>query len=395
MKIAGIICEYDPFHKGHFHQIEMLRARGFDTVICLMSGNATQRGAFACADKYTRAYAASCAGADLVLELPYPYSSASAEFFATAGVYILDSIGVDEINFGSECGDIELLRSAARVISSSDFEKVYREISNADKTKGAFTLMCEAYKSLTGENFPSSSNDILAMSYLAAAEKIGCRAELYAVKREGSDFTQTELSENEYPSATGIRRLFASNEYEKAFSFMPEKSVGAYKEALLQESFPTDVRSLESAILSFFRLASQNSLEGFAESGGGLANRICKCACASTSLDTLFSLCATKRYTDARIRRAILYCMTGVTEEDIRSLPEYTTLLAIGKNGREFLAKNRKSGDFNIVTKPSVAPECRQKELSDKLDALFTLTMKKARPSNEFLRAFPKISKND
>ena len=87
--------------------------------------------------------------------------------------------------------------------------------------------------------------------------------------------------------------------------------------------------------------------------------------------------------------------MTGVTEEDIRSLPEYTTLLAIGKNGREFLAKNRKSGDFNIVTKPSVAPECRQKELAGKLDALFTLTMKKARPSNEFLRAFPKISKND
>ena len=89
MKIAGIICEYDPFHKGHFHQIEMLRARGFDTVICLMSGNATQRGAFACADKYTRAYAATCAGADLVLELPYPYSSSAAEYFAAAGVAIL------------------------------------------------------------------------------------------------------------------------------------------------------------------------------------------------------------------------------------------------------------------------------------------------------------------
>ena len=168
-----------------------------------------------------------------------------------------------------------------------------------------------------------------------------------------------------------------------------------YKDALLRESFPTDKYALESAILSFFRLAAPNSLECFAESGGGLANRICKCACASTSLDELFSLCATKRYTDARIRRAILFCMTGVTEEDIRSLPKYTTLLAIGKNGREFLAKNRKSGDFNIVTKPSVSPECRQRELSAKLDALFTLTMRRARPSNEFLGAFPKISEND
>lgn len=395
MKSAGIICEYDPFHKGHYRQIEMLRERGFDTVVCLMSGNSTQRGCFACADKYTRAHAATVSGADIVLELPYPYSSASSEYFASAGVYILDRLGVDEINFGSECGDTELLKRAAKTVSSDAFNSLYISLAEKNKTKGALALYCEAYKTLTGDDFPTSSNDLLGIAYMTAAEKLSCKAELRAVKREGSSFSDTELREDEYPSATGIRELFLQGNYEKAFSFSTEGCANIYRDALERGSFPTDVKKLESAILSYFRLAPTGAFESFAECSGGLSNRIVKASDAARDLDGLFSLCATKKYTDARIRRAILFAMTGVLTEDLKALPRYTVVLSFNGKGREFLSDSRKSRGIEVVTRQTDAPECRQKELTQKLDALFTLTLPKVCASDEFSYRFPKICEND
>ena len=72
MRTAGIICEYNPFHRGHRFQLQKTRTElGADTgIICLMSGNYVQRGEPAIFDKWSRAAAAVEQGADLVLELP-------------------------------------------------------------------------------------------------------------------------------------------------------------------------------------------------------------------------------------------------------------------------------------------------------------------------------------
>ena len=113
MKTVGIVCEYNPFHNGHAHQIELLRQNGFELVVCAMSGNFTQRGELAIADKYTRAESAVRCGADIVVELPFPFSSFSAEGFSRAGVHILSSLGVDTLSFGSESADLTLLSRAA------------------------------------------------------------------------------------------------------------------------------------------------------------------------------------------------------------------------------------------------------------------------------------------
>ena len=125
MKTAGIICEYNPMHNGHKQQIEKTKqVLGADTaVVCVMSGNFVQRGDFAVFNKHSRAKMAISGGADLVVELPAPYALQSAEGFADAGVHILDALGVcDNISFGSESGDIELLckiADAMEGISSS------------------------------------------------------------------------------------------------------------------------------------------------------------------------------------------------------------------------------------------------------------------------------------
>ena len=114
MKTVGIICEYNPFHEGHEYMINELRRGGAESIVCIMSGNAVQRGELAILPKNRRAAAALASGADAVLELPYPWCAASAEFFARAGVYALAALGVDTIAFGSECADAEALSAAAR-----------------------------------------------------------------------------------------------------------------------------------------------------------------------------------------------------------------------------------------------------------------------------------------
>ena len=117
MKITGIICEYNPLHNGHLYQIQQVRKNGAEAIVAVMSGNFMQRGDVAVMDKFTRAKLAVESGVDLVIELPVPYAVAPAEVFALGGVALLSALSnVTEISFGSECGDLELLRQAAKFI---------------------------------------------------------------------------------------------------------------------------------------------------------------------------------------------------------------------------------------------------------------------------------------
>ena len=56
MKTAGIIAEYNPFHKGHEYQIRYTKERlKADYVIVAMSGDYVQRGTPALISKHARA----------------------------------------------------------------------------------------------------------------------------------------------------------------------------------------------------------------------------------------------------------------------------------------------------------------------------------------------------
>ena len=92
MKVAGIVCEYNPFHNGHKYHIRKTRENGATHIVAVMSGNFVQRGDVAIMDKFERARVAVQNGVDLVLELPVPYVLQSAEGFARAAMYIFNSI---------------------------------------------------------------------------------------------------------------------------------------------------------------------------------------------------------------------------------------------------------------------------------------------------------------
>ena len=127
MKTTAIICEYNPFHKGHKLQLDMVKSQG-GLVVCIMSGSFVQRGTPAVFDKYARAEAAVREGADLVLELPFPYCCSAAEHFAFGGVGLANSLNsVDELLFGSECGDLEILQTVSDRLTSFDFKNKMKE----------------------------------------------------------------------------------------------------------------------------------------------------------------------------------------------------------------------------------------------------------------------------
>ena len=396
MKIAAIITEYNPFHKGHEYQIKKTRELlGDDTaIIAIMSGNFTQRAELAIADKTVRASAAVDSGVNLVLELPFPYSMSSAEFFARAGVHIANSLGiVDYLVFGSELGDTEKLFEIAKAMNSDEFSKRLRELeeSKEGETVG-YPKMCEmAYSELFGEcNFGDifTPNNILALEYIKALITFDSSISPLTIQRVGAGYNDALREQTDFQSASAIREKMAEDIY-SAFDYLPKTTNCAYSQAISNGKMPSAPERLDLAVISSFRLNSPSANVDIHDAGGGLYNRLFAMCEGATSISSLVSLTETKKYTNARIRRAIWNSYFGVTSSDVRTLPTYTQVLALDTVGRSLLQRIKKVSDFYVVTKPSSYKELpeltvRQKELCNKADSIFGLALK-----NPNSRAFP------
>ncbi len=388
MRIAAIIAEYNPFHNGHKYQLEKIRELlGDDTaIISIMSGNYTQRGELAIADKTVRARAAVDCGVNLVLELPFPYSMSSAEFFAAAGVHIASKLGVvDYLVFGSESGSAEELSAVAENMLNDSFNSKLAELSGNEEYKAAgYPAICEAaYRSLYKSDIEKdffSPNNILAIEYIKALRVEGASIIPLTVKRDGAGYSNKQIVEHKNQSATAIRELIAKND-STAFDYIPENAKTTFSQAAEAGKMPSDISRLDTAVISFFRLNPPSDTVNIHDAAGGLYNRLCDMSAEAESISSLTSMTETKKYTKARIRRAILYSYFGVTSSDVRALPEYTQVLAADIIGRELLRRIKKVSDFTVITKPSAYRLCSpaviaQKELANRADSVFGLTLK-------------------
>lgn len=376
MKTTAVICEYNPFHKGHKLQLDMIKSRG-DLALCIMSGGFVQRGQPALFDKYARAEAAVRGGADLVLELPYPYCCSAAEFFAYGGVAVADSLGVvDELCFGSECGSVDTLRMVSERLSSAVFSEKMRsaraEASN--KNKPHASLREEVYVGLYGEGFPTAPNDILGVEYISALNRLNSKIVPITYKRE------------EGYSATRSRRLI--REFDD-YSALPDGELFAGKERYSMEN-------AEQAILFFYRTVTPKQLEGIEGMTNGIAERLTGKASESTSLAELLENAGGKGYTQAKLRRCILHGMTGVTAEMLKEAPAYTQALAFNDQGRGLLRRIAKEGSIQVVTKPAHYKRLNgralaQAEFSAAAEGLLALMCGTPKAANEFLRKNPYV----
>ena len=413
MQASAVICEFNPFHGGHAYLLSRMREQVGEEgcVVCLMSGRFVQRGEAAIADPYLRARMALAGGADLVLELPFPWSAGSAEHFATAGVRLAARMGVDTLTFGSECGDVDLIARAAKAVDDPRFGEIYAALCR--KGTGTTTAYTEALRQVSNEvgstlpdGFPSS-NDLLGIAYLRAldrtAAEIGSAPGASVVTRLGSGYREDVLTAGAYPSATAIRVLLREAACDpialKAMLMgtMPDGALEVLLDGVNTCEVPLEGGRLMAFYHTLYRLKSPSDMGSCAEWGGGLAGHICRHAKDRATPEAFFEALRTKQYTDARLRRALLFGAIRVTESDLRAMPAYTTLLAANGRGCAYLkawqrANKGAEDGFTVVTKPADAPAGRQKELGELADGLFTLCFPVPREAGEMMRRRPSIS---
>jgi predicted nucleotidyltransferase len=398
LKTVSIVCEYNPFHSGHKYQLDKIKAEyGEDVcIVAIMSGNYTQRGDIAIADKFLRAKAAALEGVSLVLELPFPFSMQSAEFFASSAIHImLNAVSSDVISFGSECGDAATLETVAKNMCRPEFENAFLQLKNTDNSIGHPALCELAYKNTYNDSLAhifEQPNNVLAIEYLRAIYKQNKDIELHTFKRIGAQHNDSEQTDDKYASATFIRELFHKGDTEKALSFLPDNSAQEYLRAFEQKSLPTNSNRLSNAVLAFLRINKPTSAA--ADAVGGIEHRIHSCSIDARDLEELITLVSTKRYTNARIRRAIWNSYFGITSSDIKKLPCYTQVLAMDEKGRKKLKEIKKTSKIAILTKPAdyvfLNDDAKtQAESANRADLIFSLAKPSIPPGNEFLRQSP------
>ena len=349
MKICGIIAEYDPFHSGHEHQIKALRETLGDdcAVICVMSGNWTQRGGPALVDKHTRAQMALMGGADLVLELPLPNAISSAEGFARGGVAVLNATGiVTHLCFGSECGDLAQLSRTAQHLDSEEYRKVLHAM--LDQGVSFPVARQQAVHHLIGDDADCLSlpNNNLGVEYLRALNHLDSPITPITIQREGAGHGQSPAGG--FASASYLRQQISDGNWDNAAPYLLPGSL-----ELLQNTPRSDYRQAERAVLYQLRRMSAAEFAALPDCGEGLSNRLYQAVRQGTSLEDILTLVKTKRYTHARLRRILLWAFLGLTAEDRLEAPLYLRVLGMNHIGRTLLRSMNEQSSLPILTKPA------------------------------------------
>lgn len=342
MKTVGIIAEYNPFHNGHLYQLKKAKEiTGADFAVVVMSGDFTQRGTPAVFDKYTRCRLSLLAGADLCIELPVVYATASAELFAKGAVSLLSALGVDALCFGSECGEIAPLREIASLLFAEPpaykeaLNKALKEGLSFPSARAVAVRKCAHAGSLSGADAAASDvlaspNNILGIEYLKALlalEKNRQHAPVpYTIKREGDGYLSHTLSEESFCSAMALRKGIAE-ENPDLLRYVPES---------IRQEF-SDTCQTKSALCAddfsgmlFYKLLSEKDAgyDSYLDVSSDLSDKIRK------NLGTFITFSAfcenslkSKDITLTRVYRSLLHILLSIKKEDLPAAAPYARIL--------------------------------------------------------------------
>ncbi len=338
-KVIGIIAEYNPFHNGHIYQIKKIKENYPNSIIIVCTSSSfTQRGELSILNKWEKTKVSLLNGVDIVIELPYVYSTQSSDTFAKYGVSLLEKFHINYLCFGSESNDTTKLLDAAKT-----------QINNIEFDNKVKFYMKEGY------NFPTSlnnalkelinydikePNDLLAISYIKEIINNNYNIEVFNIKRTNS---YHDLSlDNKIVSASNIRNKLLENKNIK--DKVPKETYDILKN-----------KSLENKYFEFlkYKIISETDLEKYVDVDEGLNVRIKKYINKSKSLDELIMNIKTKRYTYNRISRMLNHILCSFTKEEndkIKKL-EYIRILGFNENGRTYLNEIKDSIELPILNK--------------------------------------------
>lgn len=355
--VLGIVSEYNPFHNGHIRHLEISKQlTNADFTIAVMSGNFVQRGDTALVDKWTRTEMALKAGIDLVIELPTLYAISSAENFADGAVKILNSLGiVDYISFGSEIGELAPLNEVASVLYKEPKEfssLITAQIKSGLSYPKAREIAISQYfgSSKKYSEVLGNPNNILGIEYIKSLKRHRSHIQPLTIKRDYSDYNSNSVK-NGIASATAIRTMIQNKK--NVHYVVPYETYELLDEQIKSNKIIPDLSVFEKEIIYTLRKLTLQEIAELPDVSEGLENKIKAAANNFNNLKDLIDNIKSKRYTQSRIQRILLYALLNITEKDInmsRKTNPYIRVLGFNKHGKKIVSAIAKANPkLNII----------------------------------------------
>ncbi len=353
MKITGIIAECNPFHEGHAYLLQKAKEiTDADYTIVAISGDYVQRGAPSIIGWERRTMALLRGGADLVVQLPLYTSCTGADYFARGSVSLLSSLGVvTDLCFGSECGDITELKSAADTLL--DITDEQNETIRSLLRQGQTYASARA-KALSGEKvtMPNTANDLLAVEYLKALRATESSMTPHAIKRikcDSASDLRAKILHSDAP--LGDKTSFPAVTSEQFLSdegCLPVISTNDFSGELLHSLL---YRSTDG---------DRSLLSGYLDVSEDLANRIASTLSAFESFDSYCSLLKNRSVTYTRVSRALMHILLEMTDakmEQFQSIGmcEYVRPLGFKRSAAPLLHAISENASVPFLSKLSKA----------------------------------------
>lgn len=338
-KVIGIITEYNPFHNGHIYQIKKIKEKYPDSIIIVCTSSSfTQRGELSILNKWEKTKVSLLNGVDIVIELPYVYSTQSSDTFAKYGVSLLEKLHINYLCFGSESNDISKLLEAAKTqINNTEFDNKVKFYMKEGYNYP--TSLNNALKELINYDI-KEPNDLLAISYIKEIISNNYNIEVFNIKRT-NNYHDID-SNNEIVSSSNIRNRLIENKDIK--DKVPKEVYDILKNKTLENKYFEFLK---------YKIISENNLEKYVDVDEGLNVRIKKSINNSKSLSELIMNIKTKRYTYNRISRMLNHILCSFTKEEndqVKKL-EYIRILGFTENGRTYLNEIKDSIELPILNK--------------------------------------------
>lgn len=370
MKTVGLITEYNPFHNGHAYHIEKAKMlTGADRVIVVMSGDFVQRGAPAVMPKHLRAKSALLSGASLIIELPVCFATGSAEYFAQGSISLLNQLGcIDSICFGSECGDLHLLKEIAQILADEPIE-YQTALKQALKEGASFPAARQEALNIYSDKYSeilASPNNILGIEYLKALAKIHSKMEPFTIKRIGAGYHDMDI-DGQFSSATAIRSdIYQLADVNSSFESLPlthiQTQVPSSCHELMKKNYQTryPVKADDFSLLLKAKLLSETagSLSHYLDMSPELANRILRLRNDYLSFEQFCDLLKTKELTRSRISRSFIHVLLGITNDWLTAMKApapYARILGFRRDHADLLGILKRTSDIPLITSPARA----------------------------------------
>ena len=339
MKIIGIVAEYNPFHNGHKYQIDKIKEKYKDSLIVVcMSSTFTQRGNISILNKWDKTKMALNNGIDIVIELPYLYSTQGSDIFAKYSIKLLNELKIDTLCFGSESDNIDDIVNNAKIqVYNKNFDIKVKEYLNDGINYP--TALNNALKELNGTTI-NTPNDLLALSYIKEILKNNYNIELLNIKRT-NDYHDI-LSNDKIISASNIRNKLLNNIDIK--KYVPIDTYNILKNKKIDTKYFEYLK---------YKIISEDTLEKYLDVDEGLNKRIKDSINKSNDIEELIQNIKTKRYTYNKISRMLNHILCSLTKEENKSIKdlEYIRILGFNSKGQKYLNSIKKDISTPILNK--------------------------------------------